>query len=517
MKTKLSYKQEVTLFFLILAGIFGAALRIYPPAQVDFPLVDGGMFYAMIGDLQAARYALPEFTTYNQSNIPFAYPPLGFYLTGIINSMTNISLFSLLHWLPAIITIAALPAFYYSAKAILQSDSQAALAAFLFSLTPNSYWWNIVGGGLTRSLGTLFFIITVLCVHQMYAQRKKRWAAAAIFSASAVVLSHPAWALHAVLISFLLFLFMGKDKQGMLYSAAIVLGVLCLTSAWWLTVVRHHGLDIFLHTRQDAYSPFRFLTVLFTLSFTDEYAPALAVFGMCGLFLHLAKKEYFLPAWVFLSLLADARSGIPVSIFAFSMMSATFITDGIAPHLAADLSKETLAPATWMRALKTRAGRLFFGFFILLFVYNAFQTSYTLSFQFVTEEERRAMEWVKQNTLPSDRFLVLDENTNPVTSPLTEWFPALTNRKSIGTIQGAEWLAEEQNFSSRYATTSRLLKCVHETVECLNRAQPEIPRYEYIMLSIPGGSSPLGSALKQNNSFELVYSSSSVMIFQVKE
>src|SRR5881394_2051695 len=42
-------------------------------ALVDFPLNDGGMFYATIEDLRHAGYVLPHTLSYNFANIPFAY------------------------------------------------------------------------------------------------------------------------------------------------------------------------------------------------------------------------------------------------------------------------------------------------------------------------------------------------------------------------------------------------------------------------------------------------------------
>ena len=165
--------KEAEKFFLILTAFFGLYVRLFPVLKADFPLVDGGMFYTMIKDLQAAHFSLPAFTTYNQAQIPFAYPPLAFYLTGIINSLTGIPLLGIIQWQPLLISILTLPVFYYLVRQVTGSETRASLGTLIFALTPNSYWWNIVGGGLTRSLGALFFTLAAISAWKMYREKKR--------------------------------------------------------------------------------------------------------------------------------------------------------------------------------------------------------------------------------------------------------------------------------------------------------------------------------------------------------
>lgn len=510
-KNARSYDQDVTGFFLLLAGVFGLAVRLYPLLKTNFPLVDGGMFYAMIKDLQASNFILPVFTSYNLGDIPFAYPPLGFYLAGGLNSLTGISILNILRWLPVSVTVLNIPLFYYLAEKVLASKPMAALAALVFTLTPNSYWWNIVGGGLTRSLGTLLFTAAALCVYQMYRRRSKFWVAASIFSAAGCVLSHPAWAVQAAVVSVILWYFFGRDRQGILYSAIVALGVLLLTSPWWISVIHHHGIDTLLNAGQGTYSRLKFWTVFFTLSFTDEYTPVIAVFGLCGLFMHLARKDYFLIAWVLLCLFVEPRSGIAASIFPFSLMAATVLSDGIASRLVV----ENTSSNDWIESLKSNSGRLFFGFFILLFTYNAFQVSDTLSHQVLRAEERTAIEWIKSNTNPADRFLVLDQQGNPLHSPLTEWFPALAERRSIATIQGTEWLNGKNSYTNQFNAIVGVQQCIYSNVNCIYELQGALSdKYEYIMLSVAGGQSPLIDSLNSSRDFSLIYSEDSIKIYR---
>ena len=122
MKTNLTmtaHSKEVSRFFLILTAFFGLYVRLFPLFKTNFPLVDGGMFYTMIKDLQSAHFVLPIFTTYNQAEIPFAYPPLAFYIAGFLNTFTDISLIDIIKWQPVFISILTIPIFYYFVKQVL--------------------------------------------------------------------------------------------------------------------------------------------------------------------------------------------------------------------------------------------------------------------------------------------------------------------------------------------------------------------------------------------------------------
>ena len=89
-------------YALMIAGaIFaGVAVRAMFVASSGFPLNDGGMFYAMVRDIQGAGYTIPQFTSYNDAHIPFTYPPLGFYLAALVNDATPLSLVQVFRVLP---------------------------------------------------------------------------------------------------------------------------------------------------------------------------------------------------------------------------------------------------------------------------------------------------------------------------------------------------------------------------------------------------------------------------------
>jgi hypothetical protein len=77
-------------YALLIGGAIaiGFVVRAMFVFSSSFPLNDGGMFYAMVRDLQGNGYAIPSFTSYNLGNVPFTYPPLGFYLAAVLDDAT---------------------------------------------------------------------------------------------------------------------------------------------------------------------------------------------------------------------------------------------------------------------------------------------------------------------------------------------------------------------------------------------------------------------------------------------
>ncbi len=185
----LTRDQWATLI-LGLALFLGLLIRLFPALLARFPLNDGGMFLSMIRDLRANGFLLPKFTTYNLAEIPFAYPPFGFYVAALL-SLLGIPELETLRWLPALVNFASIPAFYLLANAVLKDRPRAAVASLCFTLVPSSYGWQIMGGGLTRSFGVLFIILTLYVMHEMFGRGTWKFVALTILIGALAVLSHP--------------------------------------------------------------------------------------------------------------------------------------------------------------------------------------------------------------------------------------------------------------------------------------------------------------------------------------
>ena len=138
---------------LLAALVIGALVRGWHVWEVDFPLNDGGLFYAMVRDIERAHYHLPAFTSYNGAHIPFGYSPLGFYLAGVLNDR-GVDLLTLFRILPFAASTACILAFYLLAREMLQSRAALSAAVIAFAIVPRGFVWLLMGGGLTPRSAT---------------------------------------------------------------------------------------------------------------------------------------------------------------------------------------------------------------------------------------------------------------------------------------------------------------------------------------------------------------------------
>ena len=76
------------------------------------------------------------------------------------------------------------------------------------------------------------------------------------------------------------------------------------------------------------------------------------------------------------------------------------------------------------------------------------------------------MQWVATHTPTTSRFLVITSQTWSW-DDVAEWFPALTDRESVTTVQGTEWIPGA--FGRRFRENKSAQRCANQSVDCLQR------------------------------------------------
>jgi hypothetical protein len=458
-RTPLSAEQAGMLMALM-AVMLGAFLYLYPPMLAGFPINDGGLFYTMIRALQQNGYRLPETVGYNGLNIPFAYPPLGFYVGGLTSTLLHADPIVILQWLPAVVLVATSVIFWLLARRLLNSPIAAGYAVFLYVFAPRSMTWLVMGGGLTRSFGQAGLLLTVLCVHSLYTTRQRKFILWSIASSSFVVLAHPEAALHALAACVLLWVFFGRNRQATRDSILVALGTLLVTSIWWAPVVVRHGIGPFVSAgatgAEFSVSLISPLLMIFTEEPMMTVIPVLGLIGFAG---HMARREYLLPAWFVLAFLIEPRSAATVAIIPCCLLAASALHDLILPAIAG--AKSGQAPNEWPGSLRHAAVRGLLGFLGIYMLVMAVTADIDLARVRVTAEDRSALAWIDRNTPSSSRFLVLAGGAEMFCSPVQEWFPVLTGRISESTIQGREWTSKG-TFQAQLSGLQRIQLCLNE-------------------------------------------------------
>jgi hypothetical protein len=150
------------------------------------------------------------------------------------------------------------------------------------------------------------------------------------------VLSHPEAALHTVFLCLVLWLFYGRSKEGIKNALLTVLGVIILTSPFFLTVISRHGFQPYLSAAQTGFqTPLAWVAIL-TGSFSDEkFITLISALALLGFVVTLMRREFLMPVWLFLPAIIDPRSAASISIIPWAMLASIGFVDIVIPGLIA--------------------------------------------------------------------------------------------------------------------------------------------------------------------------------------
>ena len=490
-------EPEWSLTILGLAIIFGAVVRLLPPILAGAPINDGGMFAVMMRDLRANQWALPVFTSYNHAEIPFVYPPFGFYIGALFESL-GMSEAMVLLWLPALFTVATLPLFYLLALEMLGDRPRAAVATAFFALLPGSYVWFLMGGGLTRALGADFFILSLIFVRRALRNPDWKLIIPAVVFCSLTVMTHPQYALLTFVGCAVFGLFIVRTRKDVLSAVLIAGGTVLLSAPWWSTVIANHGINVFLLGGQSG-DMRASLSALLRLPFQRQtIIPFVTMFWLLGIGWAAVKKRFDLFALFMPIYFLDQRSAPIMPSYILPLFAAYGILDAL-PALVS-FTRERL----WRtEADETLFNRPAFSMSLLaivfyLFLESAFHADVILKLV-MPPAGRTMMDWVAENSPEDAAFLILTGHPDAMTDAVQEWFPALADRHSDTTLQGLEWSLGGQ-FSQRWVELNTLQDCAD--VECVQSlAQGMELRYSYIILE----SSHISAAEFVRIGYKIVY------------
>jgi len=506
--TEVSPSQTALAIGAILAVV--AALYLVPVLAHDWPMNDGGLFYAMIGDIIDSGFALPDSTSYEQGAIPFAYPPLGFYFAAVIEEVSGLARAEIFRFLPSVFATAAVGAIFLLADEIGPTRRHALVSMAFFgallSLNP-AVTTLIGGGGLTRSMGLALAILATWQGLRML--RTGRWLDVALTSVMAglAVLSHPQAGVFVVVALGAAVLTRWRSFRGLALLVAAAAGTLLVIAPWLVTVAARHGIEPFLSASgvpdRDLVASLLAYGFLFL-----AIAPMVGLLDIVGQVQQAAARRPHLLVW---------RIGVFLLDFRFTPVAAAAPTSLLAAHGVLD----AIVPLAWQ--LAGRRGRELTGTersrwrraIVLVLVGLAFLPATWLALDAtrpsaaLSSDQRAAMEWVRAET-PIETVTVSLASTSWGSDIVSEWFPALSLRRSASTSQGLEWVAELRD---AHATTETELRGCRSTDDRASCVADWVDRHladQAVVVFIDGDTDPgLGAELVAAHGYRTLWSSDS--------
>lgn len=460
-------------FGLSIVVLLAGVVRFLPLAGSPYPLNDGGLFAHMASDLGKNGFMLPAFTSYNGEAIPFAYPPLGIYLTAATSAVASTDPIAVLRWLPALLSTASVLALFSVAAELLRSRWRGLVAAAAFAVMPHSYLWLIGGGGVTRSLGLL---LSLLALHQgvrMLRTHRPITVATTAVLGGLTVLSHPQAAVF--LTASLLILVGFHVYRGPRFTIArnlVLAGVggVAVVTPWLVAVIATHGVAPLLSAGTTSIDPRIGLSQLLGLRFADaSVLDLMTALGVLGVIVRMARGQWMIPLWLMVTILIDPRAGSTYAAVPLALSVVPILGELVQRTVAArggGDSLDTEPIPSLMRRHRGAAVILALLLFVCLRTAARSAVDPAGPMHGLTPDHVAAMRWVAAHTEEGARFAVVT-GRGWESDYVSEWFPALAGRTSVATVQGSEWRGLPR-FLERLAAYRQLQNCADKTASCLD-------------------------------------------------
>ena len=457
-------RASTTWLAIAAVSLVGLAIRAPAVMAADFPLNDGGLFYQMVLDLQGTWPALPVTTTYNGLDAPYAYPPLGFYLGAALHGWLGMDV---MRAIPIAASVLTIPAFFLLARGLLGNGVGTWAATIAFTLMPRTFEWMTMGGGLTRAPGLLLAIVALWLAHRMLVRRDRWSVVASGASAGLVILTHPQATLFLLISGVAFLIAFGRNRPAVLRAFVAVAIAAVVAMPWVVSVLVNHGPGPLLSASATQPGPFTGLLTLLTFEVTgSRLFDALALLAAFGLIVAIVRRQWLLPAWLIALMVLDSRGGATYATVPAAMLAGSGAVE-LLVRLPAVWAGSAV-PTRLVHYLRRDRVPVAVGAVLLVIALtDAVGSQQAPSWPGVALSDaqrgaiREAGEIARdaEYVVVTDRFWAVDATS--------EWFPTLTEARSVATVQGREWLGSA-HFTRSVEAAEALRECANAGSACLN-------------------------------------------------
>jgi hypothetical protein len=465
----------------------------------------GGLYLLFAREIVRGGFALPaHIPYYTAAGLPYAYPPLAFYVEALVLRLLALPTFVVVNGLPALLSCLTVGAFFLLAREFLAEDRWALLATAVYALLPAAFYEHLAGEGLVESLGTLFFILGVLALVRL--NRQPSWLHTVLLGVliGLNVLASPGGAYGLAVSVAVLWLLRAGGRRAHLGYLVSAGGIgLVLSAPYWLTVALRNGPAIFYRTFFSQHAHL-FSMLAAKLGFLVQQQLPLSPWGvlaLIGLAVLLARREWALPLWCLAVYAIPREFGYLVAV-PLALLATCSITDVLLPGAAGQGGTEE------QQASRPRRPAVVGILLVVLFTWGlvravAWGQNLARERDLVSVDEIAAMDWIRENTPPQSTFLVIGDEI--------EWFPVLSERTTLNVIWGSEWVADQAVFQLSTALEKcRTPACYLQSARSFNLA----PDYLYLSHSLEQEDA-IGMA-RQDPGLELTWENAAVVLFKVR-
>jgi hypothetical protein len=405
-------------------------------------------------------------SNYQPVPVPFAFPPLAFFVIGALRALLGVSFETVALILPGAYLLVTAYLTYLFARSVFPDSNEwvAAVTAAVAAGGPQTLWAFMLADGVVSGLSLLFCVGSWVFAVRVFRNRTRiRYnsiIAGALFGLTA--LSHPRVAVFAGYTILALWVVYDRSRRG--FAAGILMAVtgFGVVLPWLAMVTVTFGYEpvvTAMSVRSTHFSPIRYVNLLrstFALggaSFTNT-PYLLWTVAVLGGFYSLARQQWFPVLFVGATFIIDPGNTFTYIYFAEAFLAAPLIVEGFPSLLA----------SSGVGRIRETLPTVLIVLFVLSSVMSGMWYTGTQVDTTMTPEHRQAMNWIEQNTDEDATFT----GAGPGGRVRTEVLPYYTDRRIVGGYWGAEWTsikAHESGWKFQTAVSSCTdASCLHQII-----------------------------------------------------
>jgi hypothetical protein len=453
--------------------ILGLVLLIALPVlfqnafRFNLPVGYAGLYTLMSDNLANNRFILPQWVSYyGPGGMPYAYPPLAFYLMGFITRILGVPAVMYLRFAaPLFSWLCIIPIFFLSFE-LTGSCVTAVVASMIVASSGYMYLVHSEAGGIVRALAFFFSLSGLFFFYRQVRQPGWKYGLLSSLMFGLTILTHLSYALFFAIGVFSYILV--RPLQIRRWMLGILVGITgaLIASPWWLTIISRYGIQVLVGPISSHGNDY-FLAVFTDLNklipWIDDGISIIRkdeiLFGLVitGLVYSLVVKKFYLPLWFGLLILFISE-GWRFTIFVGALLAGVFISE-VYHGLTWGISQESSHSGSSLRGIV-------FVFLLLFIICDAGYNEIATFQPSLSEESYLLAGFIQQKTETQSNYLLAAKPDE------SEWFPYLLQRTPLVASWGGEW-------TGTYATQLRYVLEVencedNQSLSCLEGVIAEV-------------------------------------------
>lgn len=438
---------------LVFLFLVSAAFLFYNAFRFEMPLGFSGMYSLMAEQISGNHYRLPETSPfYGPGGVPFAYPPLGFYVMAFTTDLFDVSFITYLRFFPPLFSLLSLIPLFLLVERMTSSYWAAFFSTAFILFSPILYFNHTWSAGVVRGLAFLLTVCGFYFFYRALQERHRLFAVAAGILLGFASLTHLFYglffALWAACLGFFMFHKAAWKITLLTFLAAALTGL-----PWLYLIVTRYGVQVF----------------KYALSSHDNAAFLDVIQGGIGTLLSWLSAKFAGPpipvvgfalsGFAIIYLLCKRSFGIPAALLAMTLVLSPEGDRFLVLVVAVLIGVCFAAGMEWFGSKWLRMALIGC---VLLAVAQMARLGLTEVLGSVPVLHRNAFDvadFVEKNVPKNSRYLFIAGQAE------AEWFPYVLKREPFVSKWGSEWLG---TYDEQRALQGRVAYCKdRQTVQCL--------------------------------------------------